>query len=202
MARWNNRQLAVASLAGLFAAVAVVAVPLLRSEPSGATDGSFVLEEPGIYAEPTATGEESLNPESAGETLPDVEYLDADGDPTDMDRYVGEPLVINIWFSRCAPCARELADFAAVDAAVGDRVNFLGVNPFDTPSTMVEFAAERGVEYELARDEERELPRALGILEYPVTLFVDPSGTIVRQTGELTEDELRVAIDEVFGISS
>ena len=38
-------------------------------------------------------------------------------------------MVVNLWYSTCPPCARELADFAAVEAEVGDDVRFVGVNP-------------------------------------------------------------------------
>ena len=54
-------------------------------------------------------------------------------------------MVVNLWYSTCPPCARELADFAAVDAEVGDDVRFVGVNPYDTATTMTRFAADRGV---------------------------------------------------------
>ena len=59
-------------------------------------------------------------------------------------------MVVNLWYSTCPPCARELADFAAVDAEVGDDVRFVGVNPYDTAPTMTRFAADRGVDLRAA----------------------------------------------------
>ena len=48
---------------------------------------------------------------------------------------------------------------------------------------MERFAGERGVEYDLFRDEFAELADAIGATAMPITLFVTSDGTIVEQTG-------------------
>jgi hypothetical protein len=67
---------------------------------------------------------------------------------------------------------------------------------------MLEFAEERGVRYDLLRDrgehDDRLLTDELGIVGYPVTLFVDAEGRVLRQTGEIDAGELRAAIEELF----
>ena len=68
------------------------------------------------------------------ETLPDVELIGVGETTVTTSSWVGEPLVINFWFSTCIPCATELVDFAEVDAARGDEVRFVGVNPNDLTS--------------------------------------------------------------------
>lgn len=193
----RTRLLASAIAAGLFAAAVTVVggmwlADALDDEPP--VDGEFVLDEPGVFQQPT----DSINNDSSGDDVPDVELADAAGAPARLSEYEGRPLVVNIWFSRCAPCRRELKDFAEVHGEVGDRVTFVGIDPFDTPDVMTEFAAERGVTYDLLRDVEREFSNALGIIGYPVTLFVDADGRILRQTGVIDADGLRSAIEELF----
>jgi peroxiredoxin len=95
------------------------------------------------------------------------------------------------------PCRRELRDFAAVHAEVGDRVQFVGIDPFDTVEAMERFADERGVEYDLLRDDGT-MSNELGIVGYPVTLFVDADGRILRQVGEIDEETLRTLIEALF----
>ena len=63
---------------------------------------------------------------------------------------------------------------------------------------MERFAGERGVEYELFRDEAAELQTALGITFFPYTVFVTSSGEIVDQTGVLDADGLREKIDALL----
>jgi peroxiredoxin len=191
------RTVAVAALAGLVAAfVSVVGgvwlAGVLDDEPP--VDGEFVLDQPGVFEQPT----DEVNADATGERLPAVALTDAAGNPVALDAHRGTPMIVNLWYSFCPPCARELGDFAAVDAELGDRVRFVGVNPFDPVETMERFAGERGVTYELLRDAGREFSIELGIVAYPVTLFVDAEGRIVRQTGELGADELQRAIDELF----
>ena len=166
-------------------------------------DGEAVdvfLDEPG---EATLDGAPTLEtvPALAGERLPDVTVSDRDAEPVSTGDFVGEPLVINFWFSTCVPCAKELADFAEVDAEVGDQVRFIGVNPFDSVPVMERFAGERGVTYDLYRDDAVEFQTALEITFFPYTLFVAPDGTIVEQTGVLDADGLRSRVDDLLAVT-
>lgn len=194
MVRHRLVSVAIVAVAGIAATFVTLAV--LDDGPT--VDGEFVLEEPGIFQEPL----DEINEDTAGEVLPDVLLSDVSGAPVSLEQYRGGPLVVNFWFSRCAPCRRELRDFATVHAEVGDRVQFVGVDPFDTVEAMVAFAEERGVTYDLLRDvgehDDRLLTDELRIVAYPVTMFVDADGRILRQTGEIDADELRAAIEELF----
>ena len=157
-------------------------------------DGEVLLDEPGIYQQPS----DEVNPDVAGEAVPENGLRNTAGDAVNLADYRGEPLVVNLWFSRCAPCQRELLDFADVHAEVGDRVRFIGVDPFDTVEAMERFAEARGVTYELLRDPERTFTNEIGVVAFPVTLFIDRDGRIVKQTGVIDADELRSAIVELF----
>jgi peroxiredoxin len=164
----------------------------LDDEPE--VDGEVVLDVPGVYQQPL----DDVNAEVAGELVPDVAMVDVDGASVRLADHRGTPIVINLWFSNCPPCRRELADFAAVHAEVGDRIHFIGIDPSDTVDAMQRFASERGVEYDLWRDPDRDFTTAIGVVAFPVTLFVDEAGRILRQTGEIDADGLRAAIDELF----
>lgn len=196
MLRHRLASIAIVAAAGVAAVVAVLVV-LDRDAP--AVDGEFVLDEPGVYQQPL----DDVNADASGERLPDVELSDATDAAVSLDRYRGSPLVVNFWFSRCAPCRRELRDFATVHAELGDVVQFVGIDPFDTVDAMLDFAGERGVTYDLLRDTgehsgDRLLVDELGLVGYPVTLFVDADGRILRQSGEIDAAELRAAIAELF----
>jgi thiol-disulfide isomerase/thioredoxin len=189
----------VAALAGLLVAIAVVTVGFWIGgafDDSNRTDGSFVLDEPGVFDQPLG----DINDDSSGVRLPDLALTDADGAEHPLSELSGTPAVLNFWFSSCVPCRRELADFAAVETELGDQVRFVGVNPFDQIEPMQDFAAARGVDYDLWRDDGA-LIDELGIVGFPVTLFVDADGTVLRQTGEIDADTLRSTIDELFGVA-
>ena len=177
---------AIGAVVGLCAVGAVVAL----TDDGDDVDGEFVLDQPGVYSEPVTTIDQS------GEPLPDVELRDADGQPVALRSFTGKPLVINIWYTNCPPCARELRDFADVSRELGDSVQFVGVDPVDDADEMLAFAAERGVEYPLLLDSEGELVTRAGVAVFPTTLFVSPDGRIVRQTSAIEADDLRQTIAE------
>jgi peroxiredoxin len=139
------------------------------------------------------------NDDVQGDPFPDVVLIDRDDNEVTTGDLVGEPLVVNLWYSTCPPCAKELPDFAEVDAET-DEVRFIGVNTLDSLEVMERFAGERGVEYDLFRDEFAELADAIGATAMPVTLFVTSDGTIVQQTGPLDADELRAEIAKLLAV--
>jgi thiol-disulfide isomerase/thioredoxin len=138
-----------------------------------------------------------VNPDRTGEPLPDVRVATADGERIRLQPD-GLPMVVNVWTSTCGPCSRELTYFARVADDHAGQVRFVGVDPLDDAERMVDFAAERGVTYELLRDDEYELFDALGLVSFPATLFVAADGTVVAQTGEVSETELRDHIDALL----
>ena len=161
-----------------------------RTVADGGGDEVIHLETPGEYADPAMS-----NPPNDGVQFPAVELETPDGSAGSLspdDR----PMIVNLWYSTCPPCARELTYFAAVDADLGEEIRFVGVNPIDDVETMRSFAAERGVDYELLIDPDGALGDALGVVQYPVTLFVSADGEIVAQSGPLSEGDLRGQIAE------
>ena len=155
-------------------------------------DGTFVLDEPGVYDEPVTTVNQS------GKALPDVQLTDAGSQPVALHSFVGKPMVVNIWYSTCAPCAKELRDFADVSREVGDAVQFVGVDPVDSADKMQQFADARGVEYPLLIDSDGDLVTKADVAAFPTTLFVSADGRIVHQTSAIGADDLRQTIAEVF----
>lgn len=142
---------------------------------------------------------DDIDPQKAGvpETAADARDLpfatleDNDGNSVATAELVGQPLIINFWYSTCGPCKRELPAFATVHNELGDRIRFIGVNPLDTAGVNESFARERGVRYELLRDLRDDLTSQLDIVTFPVTVFVDAEGRIVRQTRTLDAETLR-----------
>lgn len=165
----------------------------------GAADDVVRLDDPQDRSIVEDGGSIETMPQLEGETFPSATITDVDGNEVDSASLVGEPLVVNFWFTTCPPCAKELADFATVDEET-DGVRFVGVNPSPTDPvpTMIRFAEERGVSYDLFKDEALELETALDIAFHPVTVFVASDGTIVDQTGVLDLDGLRTEVAELL----
>jgi peroxiredoxin len=185
-------------VAGVLALLAGGALAWSRLAADDLGSDEVRLDTPGEYMEPGSP----TNPSLPGDGLPDVDLLAADGSTVRLPGDDARPTVVNLWYSTCAPCARELGDFAAVHDEVGDRVRFVGVDPMDTVDAMKRFADDRGVRYELLRDQRFAFTDGLGIVAFPATLFVDANGRIVDQTGAIDDDELRDKLAELFGVTA
>ena len=142
------------------------------------------------------------NGDLQGDPLPLVTLGDRDGNDVDTASFLGQPLVVNFWFADCPPCAKELPDFAEAHAEFGDQVRFIGINPRDSIEKMERFASERGVNYELYRDDFAEFTDAISAVNFPITLFVTPEGRIIEQTGVIDADDLRTEIQELLEASA
>jgi peroxiredoxin len=183
-------------IGSLVAAVAVIGVFAWTQRPDdNDVELDARLSDPGAVV--TYPSDGLGNQAVEGTPFPDVTLADADGNDVTTADLLGEPLVVNLWFSTCPPCAKELPEFAEVDAE-RDDVRFVGVNTIDSVEVMQRFAGERGVEYELYRDDFAELADGVGAVAFPVTLFVTSDGTIVDQSGALDADELRAKIDQLM----
>ena len=192
--RTNLRRVLTIIAAG--AVILFVAVTLIAR--SNDDVDSVVLDQPGVYQEPGI----AVNEDLAGSRLSQAVLETADGTAITVDDLLsrGRPVLINLWYSTCQPCKREMPALQAAFAEFGDRIDFIGINPQDSAATMTSFANEVGVGYELFRDPNGSFTVANGIATYPTTLLVSRDGLVIDQiAGELSSDEIRDAVSILLG---
>jgi thiol-disulfide isomerase/thioredoxin len=114
----------------------------------------------------------------------------------------GHPVVINKWASWCGPCRAELPILQELSTSRGKEVAFVGVNARDKRPAAERFAARFPVPYPSYEDPDEEIARALKApSNFPVTLFVDKTGTTVftHQGGYRSAADLEADIDRYLG---
>lgn len=121
-----------------------------------------------------------------GELMPALTLPDLDGMPTPLPgKFLGRPMLINVWASWCGPCIEEmpeLARFAAHHADNGPQVIGLAL---DTPEAVLDFLGNVPVYYPILldtpgpADASVKLGNTQGLLPYSV--LVDAQGRIVKQ---------------------
>ena len=183
----------------IIAAGAVILFVVVTLIARGSDDvDSVVLDQPGVYQEPGI----AVNEDLAGSRLSQAVLETADGTAITVDDLLsrGRPVLINLWYSTCQPCKREMPALQAAFAEFGDRIDFIGINPQDSAATMTSFADEIGVGYELFRDPNGSFTVANGIATYPTTLLVSRDGLVIDQiAGELSSGEIRDAVSILLG---
>jgi thiol-disulfide isomerase/thioredoxin len=102
----------------------------------------------------------------------------------------GTPMVINFWYSTCAPCIRELPALSEAAEKYGDRVQFIGVNPNDSRDVAQSFLKNLDIKFASYIDDGDQLS-AVEVATFPTTYFLNADGVIVKmQSGELKPEDI------------
>ena len=123
---------------GLAPVVALV-LPLAGcSSLSGTNDAGYVPGDGQVVEYEVGDREGPI--ELSGETV--------DGDTYDLADQRGKVVVVNVWWSGCGPCIKEMPMLTEADAETGDDVAFVGINIRDNSAADAQVVEDRlGVDY-------------------------------------------------------
>ena len=159
-----------------------LAASLALAGCDGAAD-SGDAEQPAEAATPT----EGVDRSKAGQPVTEAALSDADGESASLASAAGEPLLVNLWATWCAPCVAELPTLQALgEREGGPRV--IAVSQDMAPRGSVDAFLEqhRLGELEVWHDPDMSLSGALGVQVLPTTILYDAQGREVwRYTGDL-----------------
>jgi len=141
----------------------------------------------------------ATNTNNTGKALAQVDLKSVNGATVATQTFVGRPAIINIWYSTCEPCRRELPVLALGAEAYSDKIRFIGINIKDSAKVATEFALEYGVKFELFLDTNGSFISSSGITTAPVTLAINAQGLVISQfAGELSTDKLNSLVAELL----
>lgn len=148
-----------------------------------------------------ATEQTALLRDYAGKDMPDIAVTDPDGEQTTLAEVAGgEPILVNLWASWCAPCVKELPTIAALSERGDVRVLALSQDIGPQPSVRA-FLEGHGVGSLGAwQDADMAMTDALPVTIMPTTVLYDAQGKEVwRYVGDLdwAGDEAAALIAEL-----
>lgn len=171
----------------------------VAADPIETNDGGVLVSPPDVLEGNPVETLPTLPPLVDGlQETPVVQFDWFDGTPTSTAAFRGRPTVVNFWASNCPPCIAEMPEFEEVHQALGDRVDFVGMNTADVSrDAAVRLAEQTGVTYPLADDTDSAVFRAFGGFAMPTTALLNAQGQVAWvQTGVLTGADLTSLINE------
>ena len=100
-----------------------------------------------------------------------------DGQPFDLMKLRGKPVVINFFASWCPPCNSEAPDLVAFSAA-HPETQVVGVAVNDERADTEAFVRKYGITYPVVYDPDGGSGNDWGVTGIPTTFFLDAQGTV------------------------
>jgi len=164
----------VAAVAGVIAAIVIVAPFFSPSSDRPAGPAGF-----------------------AGEPAPVYALRDDAGMPVSLAHYRGRIVVMNLWGTWCPPCRAEMPELQRLADTYASRgLTVVGVNQGESAQSARAFATALAIRYPIWLDDGQQYGRAFTALGLPTTVVVGRDGIVVHgYDGALTYDQLRAAVN-------
>lgn len=124
-------------------------------------------------------GPGSVAPDFAGTTVPDSGASVIKG----IAAYRGQPVLLNMWATWCAPCRDEMPRIEQLHRRFGDSLQVVAVS-IDNPGmtdAIRDFRKEMGLTFEILHDESGRMRDDYQTTGVPETFLIDRNGVVRRR---------------------
>jgi len=139
-----------------------------------------------------------------GFLAPDFELLDASGQSIRLSDLRGQPVLLNVWASWCAPCKAEMPAMQTVYemySPAGFTILAVNATIHDDRDSVLAFAGSHGLTFPILFDLDGGASQQYRVRAMPTSFFIDREG-IIRRTvfgGPMSEAQLRTEIEQLLG---
>ena len=133
------------------------------------------------------TGVKGVHRENAGKPAPEKQFNDPDGQLVGLADFKGQPVLVNLWASWCAPCVKELPTLDKLAASGRIKVLAVSQDSGPHPSVVAFLETHKLANLDAYQDPDMGLSGALGPeTVLPTTILVGADGKeIWRYVGDL-----------------
>ena len=125
-----------------------------------------------------------------GEAAPTAKFKNPDGGDFSLASFKGNPVLVNLWASWCAPCIAELPTLQKLEEAQAKdgKLGVIAISQDMAPKASVDaFLKSKGISrFAAFHDPDMALSSAIGVQVMPTTILYDAAGKEVwRYIGDL-----------------
>ncbi|OPX23005.1 MAG: hypothetical protein B1H03_02935 [Planctomycetales bacterium 4484_113] len=114
-----------------------------------------------------------------GKPMPLFEFTRLDGEEDSLVNYLGKPLLVNLWGTRCGPCRAEIPDLLEFYRAHRDEdVEIISLSVDDSVEDVRSYLKTQEMPWVLGLDTSGVASR-WGVRGIPTTYFIDRQGKVV-----------------------
>ena len=161
--------------------ICTAVLALAACKPSDDFDGRTIpAEEAGTH--------KAVDRSHKGQPFPNVTFLDEEDTPMSYSPLLGQPTLVNLWATWCAPCVKELPTLDRLSKLKSAGVYVAPISEDEAPRASVEaFFTDHKLNLPMYRDPKSSLSAALGPdTVLPTTILYDANGKEVwRYVGDL-----------------
>lgn len=136
-----------------------------------------------------------------GDKAPKFKLLGLDGQVHQLSDYKGKTVIVNFWGTYCPPCKAEMpAIQKQYEKWEKADVVVLAVNMGESPITVHGFLDPLKTTFPVLLDQDFEIRKNYGVIQYPTTFFVKPNGRIANiNVGGMNESYIQQALSVMLG---
>lgn len=121
------------------------------------------------------------------------------GEEITIQNLQDKPTLINLWFTSCAPCIKEMPALNEMIAEYSDQFNFLAIT-FESEAKVNRFLKKREFNFPHIVNS-KELTLDAGFNAFPTNIFLDKTG-VVQEIHSILPFEINPEGEHVFDIES
>lgn len=130
-------------------------------------------------------------PPQIGSPAPSFEAETVERKTVSLNDYRGKVVLLTFWATWCEPCKKEMPEIqAAFEEHKGEGFVVLGINFGEKPKEAEKLVEAMGLTFPILIDRKVEVAEHYGVINLPVTFFIDQDGIIrERVVGETLTNE-------------
>ena len=111
-------------------------------------------------------------------TITDLLLTDISGKQYTSESMAGKMVFINFWFTKCAPCIKEMPDLNKLKQKYGDENVLYFAITYDKIDLVEKFLTREKLDFTIIPNDQKTID-ALGITFYPTNMLLDQNGKVL-----------------------